>query len=158
MENNIISKIENVIIILGIVVILVLFVIKIIEINSNDSATHIKGDEIEEINDYDEIQIAYNILYKYMTYINNDYYDLMIKLFNNNDILVTKDKFQQLKNKLPEDSLDFDDVIITSQIKNNNDTYTIQYSSKYLGDCEMVYKVDKSNYSFYIKEDSNFGD
>lgn len=158
MNSEIVSKILNIVIILGIIVILIL-TIQNYNVNKpkSEKNSQDKTNENIVINDYEEIQIAYNILYKYMTYLKNDYYEKMVKLFSNQNV-VSDAKFQEIKNKLPNNSVDFDDVVITSQTKDSKGFYTIKYSSKYLGECEMVYKINKDNYSFFIKEDSNFGD
>ena len=94
MNSEIVSKILNIVIILGIIVILIL-TIQNYNVNKpkSEKNSQDKTNENIVINDYEEIQIAYNILYKYMTYLKNDYYEKMVKLFSNQNV-VSDAKFQ----------------------------------------------------------------
>lgn len=152
MNKKIILKILNLIMICGVIIIIILLFTLI----KNKENVRTSEEDVQDdiINNYDEINIAYSIMYIYTTYLYNGDYSSIINLYANPKN-ITEERFNSIKENIVED-YNFD-ILIDSQRKVDKNTYKIEYSSQNFGNGSMTYTINKNEYSFYIKEDSKFG-
>ena len=144
MSDKIINRILNIVIIIILTIIISLIIFNV----SKDNETHVTEEEkFTIVNSYEELDIAYNIIKKYLLCYANEDYDRLKTYVEGK---VDKDVFLENCDCFSKEEWLLADIFVKEQKKTYDGKYIIKYNVNDKYNLEMIYMVNQQNYSFYI--------